>query len=456
MHENELKHLKKNLGKYAEGFIESLSDFPKRAARINRLKADPEKIASALCLTQKAAYCEDSYLITDNINGAHPYHRAGLFYMQEPSAMLAVEAARPYIEKIVKEREYPLLLDMCAAPGGKSGQLAALLGGKGALISNEIDYKRAKTLASNLERLGVRNCAVLSSPSEKIATVFGNIFDAVAVDAPCSGEGMLRKEEAAWDNMNEKTMLSCAERQREILENAVLCLKEGGVLVYSTCTLNETENEGVLEDFIKSGVLAALDCPHLTLVRKSERQTAYRALPQDGGGEGHFVCVLEKKTGGEKKAKPKSPFSTKFDEKKLFAALSPLAKDPIFHTPYIYGENVFLCPPLPEMRNLQIINAGVNVAALMKNTIVPSHGFVAALRKNEASAAVNFPYAIGDNTFKASGRSLIEKYLRGEELDICAPFSGFGVICADSHPLGLVKASGGVLKNHYPKGLRTR
>ena len=456
MHEQELEHLKKNLKEYADGFIESLSSSPKRALRVNRLKASPEAVAAALSLSEKAAYCTDAYLISNKISGAHPYHCAGVFYMQEPSAMLAIEAARPKIEKIVSELDYPIVLDMCAAPGGKSGQLATILNGKGALVSNEIDYKRAKTLHGNLERLGVRNCAVVSATSDKVAAVFGNIFDVVAVDAPCSGEGMLRKEATAWSNMNEKTMLSCAERQREILENAVNCLKEGGLLIYSTCTLNETENENVLEEFIVRGELEPLECPHLKLVRRSKRFAAYRALPQDGGGEGHFVCVLEKKTGGERNAKLSSPFSTKFDEKKLNAVLSPLAKEPLFNDAFVYGENIFLCPPLPEMRGLQIIGAGVNAAAVKGSTVVPSHGFVAALKENEAIAAANLFYEIGEETSRENGRRAVEKYLRGEELSLDADFAGWGILCADSHPLGLVKSSGGSMKNHYPKGLRIR
>lgn len=456
MHEIELEHLKKYLGKYADGFIESLSAPPKRAVRINRLKTSPEKVAAALSLTQKAAYSDDAYLISSDISGSHPYHCAGVFYMQEPSAMLAVEAAKPIIEKIVRTESYPLVLDMCAAPGGKSGQLAAILNGKGALVSNEIDFKRARVLCGNLERLGVRNCAVVSAPSEKIAETFGNIFDVVAVDAPCSGEGMLRKEAAAWENMNLKTMLSCAERQREILANAVRCLKEGGILVYSTCTLNETENENVVEDFVKSGELTPIECPHLKLVRKSERFAAYRALPQDGGGEGHFVCVLEKTAGGEKAVKLRSPFAEKFDVKKLSAVLSNLCKAPIFNDAFAYKDSVFLCPPFPDMRRLQIVGAGVNVASIKGNAVVPAHGFVAALRDGEPFAAIDLPYEIGVGAYLETGRALLEKYLCGEELEYDTPFSGFGVLCADSHPLGLVKSSGGVLKNHYPKGLRIR
>lgn len=457
MNEQALLHIKKNLDKYAEGFLSVLGENPKRAVRINTLKADPEDIAAKLGLSEKTVYSGDAFIAPECLTGAHPYHHGGLLYFQEPSAMLSVEAARPYLAELTGSLDYPLVLDMCAAPGGKSGQIAELLKGRGALVSNEIDYKRAKVLSSNLERLGVRNCAVTSSSPDRIAEVLGNIFDAVIVDAPCSGEGMLRKEKAAWDNMNFKTMLACAERQSEIMSYAVNCLKEGGLLVYSTCTLNETENEMTLLPLIESGELEPLECPHLKLVHRSARFAAYRALPQDGGGEGHFVCVMRKLKGGASKPKLKIHYDKVLKKSApLEAVLSKLCKDPIFATPCFSGDNIFLCPLLPPLSGLNVIRAGAYAASVIKNGFVPSHGYAAALKRDDMISSLDFHYETGDENEKALGRKNIESYLRGEQLECPETYRDWGLICADSFPLGLIKMSGGLAKNHYPKGLRNK
>ncbi|MCI8612453.1 MAG: hypothetical protein HFE48_01980 [Clostridia bacterium] len=451
------KHLEKSLGSDFADFFASLDGAPKRAARINTLKAEPREIAAALSLKEESAYCGDAYIVSDETDGNHPYHKGGLFYLQEPSAMLPIEAARPVLKEIISSRTFPLMLDLCAAPGGKSGQIAALLGGKGALVSNEVDFKRAQTLAANLERLGVKNSLVTSMMPDKLETLLAGSFDAVIVDAPCSGEGMLRKESAAWNNMNEKTSLACAARQSEIIACAANCVKEGGLLVYSTCTLNETENENVIEPLIKDGGFDALECPHLTLVRKSKRFAAYRALPQDGGGEGHFVCVMQKNGASKRPPEFSLPFDKRYkNDSALKKLLSPLSDKPLGCGVYLYRDAIYACPPLPFVKGLCVVRAGVKVAEATKNMLVPDHAFVASLTKTTCKSMFDFPCESGGESARREGSAYLSAYLRGEELQIETSARGYGIVCADGYPLGLVKASGEGVKNRYPKGLRIK
>lgn len=453
----------KNLGADAEDFLAALREKPKRAARINTLKADAAAVAAALGLDKRTDYCKDAFLIDDeSINGAHPYHCAGLLYFQEPSAMLAVEAARPHLQALFSASEFPTVLDMCAAPGGKSGQLAALLQGRGVMVCNETVFKRTAPLLSNLERLGVRNAMVTSSSADEFARLLGGAFDACFVDTPCSGEGMLRKEASAWENMNEKTMLACAARQAEIFCAAKACVKEGGLLVYSTCTLNRTENENILLDAVQSGEFEPLACPHLQNVRQSDVFTAYRAFPQDGGGEGHFVCVLKKRASSPRPPRFSSPFSGAFrDEKKLRDALQPLCAPPLFYTPFLFRDGVYLSPPLPFVKGLSVVRAGVKAAQISGSRLIPDHAYALSLRREETVNRLSFPCAPYDENGHASdaaaaaeGAAALAAYLRGEQLSVPSPFQGYGAVCADGYPLGLVKAGGDGVKNRYPKGLR--
>ena len=448
MDEQVVSHIRKSLGAFAEDFLAVLNQSPKRAVRVNTLKISVAEAQSLMSLQEPNVYCDEAFLADDTLKGTHPYHHAGLIYFQEPSAMLAIEAARPYLTELFARNDYPLVLDLCAAPGGKSGQAAALLNGRGALISNEIDFRRAKVLSSNLERLGVRNCAVLSDTPERIASCLQGVFDAVIVDAPCSGEGMLRKEPDALKNMNDKTVAACAARQREILISALRCLKEGGILVYSTCTLNETENELSLLPFISSGELKPLECPHLKLVHRSERFFAYRALPQDGAGEGHFVCVLRKTSGGEKKPKLVAYGDRVKNIGELSRLAASLTKEPLYGEPRMRNDGVYLCPLLPPMSGLCVVRLGVQLASPIKNGFIPSHSFVAAMKKDTAQDPLNFRLGID------AERQAVERYLMGDTVSSAPEIRGFKAVAVDSFPLGLVKASGGEAKNHYPKGLR--
>lgn len=456
-YEDKAAHIRRNLGEDAADFLASLALDCKRALRVNTLKADAASIAEKLGLDKPSPYCKDAFLLSDEkIGGNHPYHHAGLIYFQEPSAMLAVEAARPILIEKFSQTAHPLVLDMCAAPGGKSGQLAALMQGRGMLVSNETVYKRTLPLKSNLTRLGVRASMITSVSATTAANLLCGVFDAVAVDAPCSGEGMLRKELAAWDNMNEKTMLACAARQKEIVACADVCLKEGGILVYSTCTLNRTENEEVILPLLQNGRFEAVECPHLNAVRKSSDFPAYRAYPQDGYGEGHFVCVLRKLASAPPPPRFSSPFDIKPPGIKLLTdALSPLCRQPLFAQPHVFRDEVFLCPPAPYVKGLSVVRMGVKAADVVNGRIVPCHDYAAALKSDDAVNKLDLPFAAcSDEKLPQKPRQEIYAYLKGMRLSSAPPFNGYGLVCADSYPLGLIKAGADGVNNRYPKGLR--
>ena len=270
-----IKRMQERLGKDYPAFLASYREDPAKGLRINTLKLSKEEffaIAPAEFKLQGPVTGDGVYTEGEKL-GADPYHFAGLYYLQEPSAMKVGDltlACR-------KER----VLDLCAAPGGKTTLIAQQMGGKGILIANEIDYKRAKILSENVERMGIRNCAVLSASPETVAEKFPAYFDLVLVDAPCSGEGMFKKEENAIPEWSEENVAMCAARQRMILDRAAETVCAGGNLVYSTCTFSEEEDEGQVEAFLARH-------PDFTLKRQQ------KLYPHTFRGEGHFMALLER------------------------------------------------------------------------------------------------------------------------------------------------------------------
>ena len=238
--------MKKLLGseEYAD-FIESYEKERTQGLRINPLKTeDGTALAEKMFHLEKIPWAEEGYYYSKSERpGKHPYHEAGVYYIQEPSAMAVAELAAP--------RQGEWVLDLCAAPGGKSTQLAGKLMGKGVLVCNEIHPARAKILSQNMERMGIGNSIVTNEDSEKLARWFGPVFDKIVIDAPCSGEGMFRKDEEARLQWSEEHVAACAVRQAEILDNGAAMLKPGGRLVYSTCTFAPEENEESIRTFLE-------------------------------------------------------------------------------------------------------------------------------------------------------------------------------------------------------------
>ena len=272
------KKMKAFLGNEWDDFLYSYDNNRFQALRFNTLKVQSTeermRILKVLGISsdKKVSWADEAYYFDENVRpGKHPYHEMGLYYIQEPSAMSAAALLAP--------KPGMRVLDLCAAPGGKSTQLATYLGDSGLLVSNEINTQRSRILSQNIERMGIKNAIVTNEDSFVLASHFPGFFNAIQVDAPCSGEGMFRKLPEAIEQWSMENVAICAARQKEILDNAAVMLKPGGVIVYSTCTFSKEENEDVIEYFLERH-------PDFTL------EEMERFWPHKVDGEGHFVAKL--------------------------------------------------------------------------------------------------------------------------------------------------------------------
>lgn len=371
--------------------------------------------------------------------GLSPLHDAGAYYLQEPSAM----APAALLDAQPGER----VLDLCAAPGGKSTQLAAAMRGEGLLVCNEIHPKRARILASNLERMGVSNALVLNEHPSRLR--FAHYFDRILVDAPCSGEGMFRKEEAAVTDWSPETVSMCAARQSEILDTAAAMLRPGGRLVYSTCTFSPEENEGVISHFLKlhpDFSVAQIDAPWFASGRPDwiddpapGLEHTFRLWPHRLRGEGHFAAVLEHRGNGAGADCAVQPAEALPAAVREFLQANRIALPNGFAVSF--GETWFWAPPeLPALKGLHVLRAGLELGETRKGRFLPAHALALWLQ--------DFPQAV---EFALGSRELAA-YLRGETLP--SGLTGWTLVRTDGCSLGWAYGAGGVLKNHYPKGLR--
>lgn len=410
-----------------------------RGIRLNTLKCDEAVLRQSLPFAiEKAPFSETSYYVPAEMKaGLLPAHHAGMFYAQEPSAASAVTVLDPQPGETV--------LDLCAAPGGKSTQIAAKLRGQGLIWSNEIVLKRANSLLSNIERLGVMNGVVSSCKPDVICEKLQGFFDRVLVDAPCSGEGMFRKDEEARAQWSEELVSSCAERQLSILNAAAKAVKIDGVLVYSTCTFSEEENEETVKAFLRENPgfkLVPIDMP---FGRKAFDMAALRIFPMDGG-EGHFVAKFRRIAENCKAA---GSFITKSipEEKEGRELLELLFR----HTPPSkiarFGDRLHLLPEgLPVLEGLHILRAGCPFAEVKKSRsgqrLEPHHAVFMAQTANNCRNSIDFEPDDAD----------LLRFLKGGEINCMQ--QGYTAVSVNGVVTGFGKASGGRLKNRYPKGLR--
>ena len=400
---------------------------------------------------------ESFYLDSPHLAGADPLHHAGACYMQEPSAASAVSVLDP--------KPGERILDLCAAPGGKSTQIAARMQGQGLLWCNEYIRPRAQILLQNIERCGVKNAVVSSGAPAVLAERLAGCFDAILVDAPCSGEGMFRKEEAALTGWSEEAVKACAERQFDILSSAAIMLRPGGRLVYSTCTFAPEENECMAAaflaahpDFEPMPIEASFGRPGFSWEKVSpfagdtpvdgarfSPEACRRILPFDGG-EGHFIAAF-RKGGDNPAAYLPYDYAVGEDTRKLAAALyTDLFTDEMTGIPAEIGEFIRLLPAgLPSLKGLPVLSAGVLLAEKRKNRLEPCHAvFLAALAEN-CRRRVDF----------SPDDPKLLSFLRGEEIEVAGD-NGFTAVSVAGAVVGFGKVSGGRLKNRYPKGLRLR
>lgn len=429
---------------------------PARGLRVNTLKCSVERFRDLWQGTlEPTPFCTEGFRVDPAFKaGADPLHHAGAYYMQEPSAMSAVTVLAP--------KPGERILDLCAAPGGKSTQIAAALQGQGLLWSNEYVHGRAKILAQNIERCGVRNAVVSNAESAVLAERLAGFFDGVLVDAPCSGEGMFRKEEAALTHWSEDNIRLCADRGRDILDAAAKMVRPGGRLVYSTCTFAPEENEcqvaaflaqhpdyelvdtGV--DFGRPGLPWEVVAPFaddptppavdLTLCR--------RITPADGG-EGHFVALLRRREEmqAEMAWSPMSPTPDAYSQQAETLYRECFVDEPS-GTFGVYGGQVRLLPPdLPDMTGLSIIAAGFAVGEICKNRLEPCHAAFMAAKAQDCRGCVDL---------SLDDPRLVD-FLRGAQIS-AEGVKGWTAVAVNGITVGFGKASNGVLKNRYPKGLR--
>lgn len=442
--ENRMKTL---LGDEFEAFKNSFNEPPVRAFRVNTDKISLEDFRKINPFkSEKIPYVENGFYFDFDGIGNHPYHHAGIIYVQEPAAMVPVESIEINPEWKV--------LDLCAAPGGKSSQIKNKLGENGVLVSNEIVPSRCKVLTGNIERMGFKNVVTTCMHPQRLAKEFPDTFDMIMVDAPCSGEGMFRKEEIAIDEWSPENVKMCAERQAEILDCAVKMLRSGGYIVYSTCTFSLEENEMTVDNFLMRHTDFEI-CPTTERVRENTADGissdgckceninySRRCYPHKTKGEGQFVAVLKHK--GDTFDYSSVMQSTEKLDRVLIDFLNDTLTTYDENNVKIYNGNPVYFTPDFAVRKGSAFSCGVTIGEIRKNYIQPHHQFFMAMGKD-------FKRKIQ----LSANSDEIKKYLHGEEFETdCS--NGWASVLVDGCTVGGVKVSNGKAKNHYPKGLRTK
>ncbi len=439
----------------AKKLISALGEDNVRAFRVNEKKIKINEFLSyGLIDAEPVPYAEDGFYTNEERPGRGAAHHAGMIYMQDPSAMATMHA--------LKLRRGARVLDCCASPGGKSTQISSYIGGEGILVSNEYVAKRCRTLRGNIERLGCENTVLLNLDTKYLAEEYPGFFDLVVCDAPCSGEGMFRKNDVAISEWSLDNVQRCAERQTEILENVCQCVANGGCLLYSTCTFSLEENEMNVDAFLSRHPEFSL-CGVEEKLREHtsdgicfdgclhDMRMTRRFYPHISRGEGQFIALMRRegepwdisdradRTDDEIYRRNKVGLRIAEDFLK-----ENLTQIPQGYTLVEYNGSMFLKPPI-RLPRFGVFSAGVCVGEIKGNRLLPHHHLFSSL----------------GGLFKSklmldASDTRVSAYLSGNEITMTEneKFDGYGVLCVNGAPLGGVKASGGVCKNHYPKGLR--
>lgn len=427
-------------------FEKAISEPSVRAFRINTKKISEENFLIINPFGgEKIPFADNAYYFDFDGIGNHPYHHAGMIYIQEPAAMSV--AASLEVKPDWK------ILDLCAAPGGKSGQVADRLE-NGVLVSNEIIPSRCKILTGNMERLGYKNVVTTCADSKRISSLFGEEFDLVIVDAPCSGEGMFRKDENAIEEWSEANVKMCAERQKEILDNIKSLVKDGGYLLYSTCTFSLEENEMQVDDFLYNNS----DFEIIPVIENVKNHTAdgiffegcqteninfcRRFYPHISKGEGQFIALMKRNGGSGIEAKRKNALEDipKSEQKTVFEFLDDTLISYDKKSVKKYKENIVYFEPDFDVPNGIAFSCGVTIGTVKKNYIQPHHQFFMAMG-NDFKRKIELTVSEADS------------YLKGNTIP-CSCENGWAAVMVDGCTLGGAKCVNGTAKNHYPKGLR--
>ncbi len=422
-----LDRMEKQLGTEYPAFLASLERPRAVALRFNPLKGESPKLDF---VGDRVPWEEMGYYYDPEARpGLHPYHEAGVYYLQEASAMAPVQLLDP--------QRGERICDLCAAPGGKTTQIAGRMAGEGLLLCNEINPKRARILSRNIERMGVANALVTNEHPQKLAQHLPEYFDRVLIDAPCSGEGMFRKEEAAVTDWSPETVEMCARRQAEILDSGAAMLRPGGRLVYSTCTFAPEEDERAVAEFLARHPEFEPETVTAPWFEAGENGS-FRMWPHKLLGEGHFAAVLRKKGEKEKEIHRNS-------SEKLPKCWLEFAKQMGIALPegqvITFGENLFWASvQLPQLRGLKVLRPGLELGTVKKDRFEPAHAL--ALWLKTCANTEDF----------APQSDEIAAYMHGDVLP--SQIKGWCLVTVGGFSLGWGKGDGRVLKNHYPKGLR--
>lgn len=446
------ERMKQMLGDEYQGFIKSYDEPRQLGLRVNTLKLSPEQFQELSCFhTRPIPWVSNGFFYEEgDLPSKHPYYFAGMYYLQEPSAM--TPASRLVVEPGDK------VLDLCAAPGGKATELGARLNGKGLLVANEISASRAKALLKNLEVIGVTNTFITNEIPGNLSRCFEEYFDKILVDAPCSGEGMFRKEPEVIQSWNEERPEYFARIQKDIVDQAVKMLKPGGMMLYSTCTFSKEENEGTI-----SGLLERHPNMHLEELEQwegfspgrpewgnhdPELSKCVRIWPHRMNGEGHFMALLKKEgvliretdletekefSGLQKQQKVLLEEFFSHIRTKRFSVNLEIRKDKVYQVPQFQR----------ELRGLKFVRNGLMIGELKKNRFEPSQPFAMALRAEEFDSVLNL----------SAEDERVERYLKGETIYVekgeTARENGWQLVCVEKFSLGWGKLVNGVLKNKY-------
>ena len=443
-------------------FESSFSEEPVSALRINPLKKKTENSADIFTIMEleQIPYEKNGYYFkAEHTPGRRPFHDAGVYYIQDPGAMVpgAILTQSEFFCKMNETGKGMKIIDLCASPGGKSTQIAQAMAGKGILFTNEINKARADVLSSNIERMGIENAIVLNESTDKLAERFEGYFDAVIVDAPCSGEGMFRKDPGAIAEWTPESVNVCAERQAQILENAFRMLRPGGALVYSTCTFEKEENEDRVQALISAH--PEMNLEDISYIKDKAAgcddglaplEKSIRLMPGSFKGEGQYAALLSK-GGDSESALPFGGFemSSKIkDMKALEVFLKAVLKESAMRRILdakdrfrLFGDNLYIMPEdTPSLSGLKVLRCGLCIGTFKKDRFEPGHALALTLGKEDV------------NLFIDTDENTAESFVRGMTLE--GEGSGWCLVGACGYSLGWGKASGGKVKNHYPKGLR--
>lgn len=431
-----IERVSEELGDEFEEFIKTYEENNIRALRVNTLKGSVDDFIklNPWDITKKdgVSWCPNGFYFTCDQVGKNPLQDAGVYYIQEASAMAPVEK--------LDVSPGDCVLDLCASPGGKSTQIAAYLQNRGLLVCNEINPQRAKNLSVNIERIGVANALVTVADPIDLSDRFTGFFNKILVDAPCSGEGMFRKNQCAVEEWSPDIVKMCAGRQEYILDEAAKMLCGGGRMVYSTCTFAPEEDELGIASFLSRH-------PEFTLISQE------KLWPHKIKGEGHFVAVLQKNTVSEDSFGISSHGYASLVNEKDIREFFEFAKETLkidirkIYEPeesgFIrFGDELYIVPyRFPDIKGLKVLRAGLHLGTLKKNRFEPSHSLALFLKKEDV---VNYT----DLDYEDAAR-----FVNGHTLNVKGN-KGWHLICVKGYSLGFGKLSGEIMKNHYPKGLR--